>query len=317
MAYWRKFTFLCGILIGTSVFASDKSIATLLPEPQKLSSHVYAWIGPLGAPSKKNLGYRMNMAFVVGNRTVAVLDTGYTEAMGEAMISRIRKITSKPIKYAINTNSRPHRMMGNPAFRRAGATIIAHKLSAAAMDKNAASFASQIESVLELTRGSVKHPKPPDKLITRDEIIDLGGVKLIIENFGPAHTAAQLVVSIPSDNIVYAGDLLFGQRLLAIIPEGNIASWRKGYERLKQFRNATFIPGHGSPGPLSDFELATAEYLAVLYNGMRKAVDSGIDLQQAIEQLDQSKFSKLANYDALAGRNASRAYLELETAAFE
>ena len=122
---WINFIIL-GIAIVTPVFASEKIENTILPPPQKLTEHVYAWIGPLGGPSKKNQGYRMNMVFVVGNDAIAVLETGYTEAMGKAMLAHIRAVSDKSVKYAVNTNSQPDRFMGNPAFRRAGASIIAH-----------------------------------------------------------------------------------------------------------------------------------------------------------------------------------------------
>ena len=49
----------------------------------------------------------------------------------------------------------------------------------------------------------------------------------------------------------------------------------------------------------------------------QKMVEAGTDIQDAINSLDQSKFSKLENFEDLAGRNASWTYLEREKAAFE
>jgi len=305
------------IVFNPGVSVADSLVKNILPEPTKLSDHVYAWIGPLDGPSKENQGYRMNMAFVVGKETVAVLETGYTEAMGEAMLQHIRAVTDKPVKYAVNTNSQPDRFMGNPAFRRAGATIIAHKVSAERMAAQGANLAGSIEQILELPAGSIKVPQAPDRVITDKTKLDLGGVMVILDNFGPAHTPAQLVAEIPEDKMVYTGDMLYAQRLLAINTDGNIKSWLAAFDRLKQFGNATFIPGHGQPGKLSDFDFPTRQYLDLLFSHMSKAVDEGTGLQDAIDSLDQSRFSKLANFDDLAGRNASRAYLEREAAAFE
>ena len=70
-------------------------------------------------------------------------------------------------------------------------------------------------------------------------------------------------------------------------------------------------------GPLKDFDFPTRQYLTLLLTHMDKMVDEGVDAQDAIDRLDQSRFSKLANFDQLAGRNASWAYLEREAAAFE
>ena len=254
----------------------------ILPTPQKLSEHVYAWIGPLDGPSKENNGYRMNMAFVVGKKAVAVLDTGYTEAMGKEMLAHIAKITKAPVKYAVNTNSRPDRFMANPAFRAAGARIIAHELTAKNIAAQAGNFAANIERILELKNGTVKIPQAPDQIITDKIQLDLGGVSVTLENLGHAHTPAQLVAHIAADNMVYTSDLLYSNRLLAVIPDSNIASWINTYDKLKQYGNATFIPGHGKPGPLSSFDFTTRQYLSLLLNHMNKMVEEGVDVQDAI-----------------------------------
>jgi hypothetical protein len=45
---------------------------------------------------------------------------------------------------------------------------------------------------------------------------------------------------------------------------------------------------------------------------MQQALRDGVDLQTAIDTLDQSAFKHLQNWDALKGGNASRTYLEME-----
>jgi hypothetical protein len=83
-------------------------------------------------------------------------------------------------------------------------------------------------------------------------------------------------------------------------------------DKLKSFGNVTFVPGHGKPAPLSTFRFPTRDYLALLHAHMTEAVEQGKDQQDAIASLNQTRFSKLANYEDLAGRNASFAYLEAE-----
>jgi len=318
-------TIFTGLFALTLVASSGSSLASdggnILPAPKKISEHVYAWIGPLPGPGKENHGYRMNLVFVVGDKAVAVLDTGYTEAMANEMLAYIKKISDKPVKYAVNTNSQPHRFMGNPAFRHAGVEIIAHKDTAVRMNANGGNYAAGIERILELKENSVAIPQTPDRIINvkddKKTQLDLGGVTVVLKNFGPAHTPAQLVAHIPEDNIVYTGDILYGERLLAVQSVSNMQSWLAAFEKLKVFGEVTFIPGHGQPGPLTNFDFATRQYLDLLFTYMNKMVDEGMDVQDAIDKLDQSKFSKLANFEELAGRNASWAYLEREAAAFE
>ena len=79
------FLFITGLLVSPLTHAAKTNI---LPPPEKVSKHVYAWIGPLEGPSKTNHGYRMNLCAVVGNKAVAVIDSGYTENMAKQMLSQ-------------------------------------------------------------------------------------------------------------------------------------------------------------------------------------------------------------------------------------
>lgn len=313
-----KFLWLMLMMISIINFPTRvQSANTVLPPPKQLSEHVYAWIGPLPGPNKENQGYRMNLLFVIGKHAVAVVDTGYTEAMAEEMLAHIKRITEVPVKYAINSNSQPHRFMGNPVFKRAGITIIAHKKSAERMKNQVGNFSTAIENILELKPGSVTLPEQPDRIIESDIELDLGDLKIKLWDFGVAHTPTQLVVEVAKDKLVYTGDLLYSGRLLSVQSVSNVKHWIEAFDRLKQFKNVVFVPGHGQPGKLKDFDFSTRQYLTLLLNHMDKMVDEGIDLQEAIEKLDQSKFSKLANYKELAGRNANLTYVEREAASFE
>lgn len=302
------------LMVNPVQSAPGKSI---LPPPQKVSPHVYAWIGPYGGPSRENRGYRMNMAFVVGEKAVLVLDTGYTEAMAREMLKHIGAITKVPVKYAVNSNSQPHRYFGNEVFRQHGATLIAHADEAKRMAERGGDFSTGVERALGLPEGSVRAPNPPDKTITQDLRLDLGGVEVILRHFGAAHTPAPVIAHIPADKVVYAGDILYGGRLLAVVPGGNVKSWIEVFDALKTFGDATFIPGHGKPGKLNAFQFSTREYLSLLHTHMAKMVDEGVSIDDAIAQLDQSKFSKLENFSELAGRNASWVYLEREADSFK
>lgn len=298
-----------GIVVASLGLSANSAI---LPAPQRISEHVYAWIGPHGGPDKKNQGYRMNMAFVVGKNAVAVIETGYTEAMAKEMLQHIGKVTSAPVKYAISSNSQPDRTMGNEAFRGAGAQILMHAKEAERFAANAPQYANSIASTLGVSASSVTVPKAPDRLLTDATEIDLGGIKLLIKPFRASHTLASLVVHVPADKLIYAGDILYSGRLLAVLPDSSIKNWIAAFDELKSFGDVTVIPGHGKPGKLKAFEFPTRAYLVTLNEHMKKMVEGGIPLQEAVGRLNQKPFSKLENFEELAGRNANLAYLEQE-----
>jgi glyoxylase-like metal-dependent hydrolase (beta-lactamase superfamily II) len=259
----------------------------------------------------------MNLGFVVGDKAVVVIDSGYGKTMAETMLAQIHAVTDLPVKYVINTNSQPHRIMGNPAFRLAGAEVIAAADAVPRITSEGPAFAATVAETLGMSEGSVAVPAAPDRVIEQETTLDLGGIGLRLISVGQAHTAGSLVAVVEQDRVVFAGDVLYGGRLLAVLSQSRVESWISAFERLREFGNFKYVPGHGEPGQLVDFEQPTFRYLSTLKKYMDQAVDEGIDLQDAIGLLDQSPWRNLADFDALAGRNAHQAYLQSEAAAFE
>lgn len=301
-----------GLLLSNAAAADG-----ILPAPAQVSEHTWAWIGPYGPPTLENQGFRMNIGFVVGAEAVAVIDTGYGDPMAQAMLAHIAEVTGRPVRYAINTNSQPHRVLGNAVMKSAGAEIIAAAAAAPRIAGQGADLAAAAEGVLGIDSGSIQPPGSPDRLIEEPVTLDLGGVSLEVIPVGTAHTEGSLIVHVPADKVVFAGDVLYGGRLLAVLPVSHTGGWIDAFERLRDFGDARFVPGHGQVAPLSEFERPTLDYLTALKTHMDAAVEEGTGLQDAIEGLDQSAWQHLADFEALSGRNAHQTYLEREAAAFE
>lgn len=314
----KSITLLCMITVVMTfnAYAVDFSI---LPAPQKISTHTYAWLGPHGGPDKDNKGFRMNLAFVVGTDAVAVIESGYSDAMAKEMLRHIGKITKAPVRFVINTNSQPDRMMGNAIFRQQGAMVIASDAEVKRMQQRVSDYASFSERLLgkELGRATIPD-KFADRLVENSLTLKLGGVSVKIDNHKIAgHTPEPLIVEVVEDRVVWAGDTLYSGRIPAVIPGSNVPQWLSLYEKLRGYKGATFIPGHGKPEKLDGFEKSTYAYLMLLHRHMKKALTDGRDMQDAIDSLDQSQFSYLENYKELAGRNASWAFTQMEAASFE
>ncbi|MBU1191209.1 MAG: MBL fold metallo-hydrolase [Gammaproteobacteria bacterium] len=292
--------------------------AHALPLPEQVSTHAWAWVGPYEAPSKANEGFRMNLGFIIGGEGVAVVDSGYSPAMANEMLQQIHAITTLPIRYVINTNSQPHRFMGNDVFRQEGASIIAATEAAERMHNEAAEFSATVTRVLELPE-PVAIPAAPDRLIGAGDSVSLdlgGGVSLGVEHYGRTHTRGSLIVRVTPDDTVYAGDILCSGRLLSILPDGNVAEWISSAERLRTLKAKLFVPGHGKPRPLADFEQPTYTYLNALLTHMNNAVDNGTDITEAINSFYADAWKQLAMFEELSGRNASLTYLEREAEGF-
>ncbi len=303
---------------AVAAFFAVAASAAILPPPQKISEHAWAWIGPYEGPNLANQGYRMNLGFVVGTQGVAVIDTGHTPEMAQEMLGHIRKLTPLPLRVAINTNSQPHRFMGNEVFRKAGARIVAGQEAAMRMSQDGGMFVAGVEQMFQRPVGSVKLPGPPDRLIPTggSERIDLGGVSIDIRDYGRAHTRGSLIVAVEPDRTVFAGDILYSGRLPAVLPDSGLVGWIAAFDRLRTLDARVFVPGHGQPRPLAAFEHSTYAYLTALRRHMTQQLKEGADLGAATASFDASAWRGLANFEELAGRNASNAFVELEADAF-
>ena len=142
-------------------------------------------------------------------------------------------------------------------------------------------------------------------------------VSLKVIPVGTAHTAGSVVVEVVEDKVIYAGDVLYGGRLPAVLSVSRVDGWIAAFDGLRGFGDILFVPSHGIPGMLTEFEDSTYRYLSTLMSQIDKAVEQNMDLQEAIRSLDQPAWQHLADFDALKGRNAHQVYLEPEAVAFE
>ena len=307
------------VLAWFAMFTQASQAAGWLPQPEHISPHVWAWIGPLEGPSQANRGYRMNLGFIQGKTAIAVIDSGYSPDMAHEMLRRIREITPLPVHYVINTNSQPHRFMGNDVFRAAGAEIIASREAAARMASDGAGFAETITQTLALNSGSISPPQAPDRLLDSGQsiLLDLGGgVNVKVSHWGRAHTRGSMVAEVIPDQTAFAGDILYSGRLLSVLPDSHVTQWIAAYDQLRSLPAQRFVPGHGLAAPLTAFEHSTYRYLTALKSHMEQAVKNSTGPSDAIKRFDASAWQTLTLFDELAGRNASLAYLEAETEGF-
>ena len=101
-------------LVLLSLLGVGASYADVLPAPRQLSPHAWAWIGPYEGPSKANRGFRMNLGFVVGEEAVAVIDSGYSPDMAEAM-QQISNATIMAVDHSkFSTTSMPDSLFSVP-----------------------------------------------------------------------------------------------------------------------------------------------------------------------------------------------------------
>jgi glyoxylase-like metal-dependent hydrolase (beta-lactamase superfamily II) len=87
------------------------------------------------------------------------------------------------------------------------------------------------------------HPIDPAKLPMK---VDLGGVTAVIESY-PGHSGTDVIVRVPEQNVVYAGDLLFsGTYPVCFDAQATVSGWRQTLKTFASWdKDTVFVPGHG------------------------------------------------------------------------
>jgi len=269
----------------------------------KVSDGVYALVGELNQRSPENLGLNLTTGFIVTDQGVIVIDTGGSWLGAQAIHNAIRKVTDKPIKWVINTGGQDHRWLGNGYFVEQGATIIAAEAGKKDM---IARTAQQVDMASRWLKDKFEgtHPVYPGQTFEKRYVMPVKDMRIELIYTGGAHTKGDIFVWLPERAIVFTGDAVFSQRLLGIQP-GLGLQWIKSLEYMRDtLKPRIVVPGHGMVTDLDTALHDSYDYLVLLRDYASKKIEEGaFDPVEAINGLDQSRFSYLKQYDQITFRN--------------
>lgn len=291
------------------IAASSQAVEVKL---QHVRDDIYVHVGDRGARSLENEGLNANIGLVVTSAGAVLIDSGATFQSARQIHDAIRRLTTQPVRWVVNTGGQDHRWLGNGYFKTQGAEIIAHGNARADMVNRGNDHLQSLRSTLgDKVDGTV--PTIPARWLTgNDERVELGGVTFEFKYRGGAHTPGDIVVWLPRQNVLFTGDVVYVDRMLGVIPVSNTKHWLETFAVVEQLDPKTVVPGHGGVTTVATAKADTQAYLQALRAHMKKAVDDGVDVSDAIRTFDGKPFARLLNSAELMPGNASRTYLELE-----
>ena len=192
-----------------------------------------------------------NNGWIVFDEYVLVIDANYPSGAIIAL-PKVRETTDKPVRFVFDTHHHADHAYGNKVWADAGATIVS---SVGAMEE-----LKRVETGRfgrepgRWEKSAAKRPdvagtklQPPSVLFPRDLFFDDGQRRVELRWLGVAHTQGDAVAWLPSEKILFTGDLCVNgpQNNVA---DGNIGEWIKTLERLKQLGAEKVCPGHGPMG---------------------------------------------------------------------
>lgn len=300
-------------VVALSLFSQLAAAAMPAPKVQKINDRVYALLGPMEFPNKANQGYMVNSTAIIGEHGVILVDTGFTDEVGKHLAKAVAKLTSKPVTHIINTHHHGDHTLGNIAFP--NAEVISSEKCREELEKTGAEWIQTVE-----TMTGMQFPNTRPVLATTtyrentrvDTTID--GVRMILWTPFGSHTDGDMLVYLPDDRVLIAGDVAVN-KITPVFRDAHVKAWVGTLEQALKLDFKTVVPGHG---PLMGRpELAKLhQMMGTLYARVEAGYKNGLTDSEIRKTLDLKDWKKLAQFEESMGGNINRTYLEVEAANF-
>ncbi|HEY0547936.1 MAG TPA: MBL fold metallo-hydrolase [Pyrinomonadaceae bacterium] len=317
-------------------------------EMVKVAEGVYAAV----RTEPPGLTVNANSVFIINEDDVVVVDTTLTPGTAKEELAALRKLTTKPVRYVINTHWHDDHIMGNQVYREAfpGADFIAHAntreyLPTTGLDnrKQAMSeqgypgFIAALKQSLVENKSIAGRPMDEEERATYASDMQIAerymrenpGVQIVLPTItlqdrltlyrgsrtidilylGRGHTSGDLVVSLPKEGIVIAGDLVIWPVPYVGTPQSHPGDWSATLEKLLALHPSVIIPGHG-PVLRDD---AYVKLMARLFASIKEQVEAAVARGEGLEQVRKSvkldEFQKLFAGESHMRNDIFRAYV--------
>jgi len=271
---------------------------------------VYVHFGKTALMTAENEGDIANIGIIVGQDFVAVIDTGGSVREGCRFLAAIQAITSKPIRYVINSHAHPDHVFGNAAFAALGATFVGHANLPRALALRGPLYLDAFRRTMGPRLIDEVELIAPTLTVERDMRLDLGRRALTLKAWRTAHSDSDLTVLDEATGTLFAGDLVFVRHVPVL--DGSIRGWLAALDELAGIRARRVVPGHG---PLAEWPGALADerrYLQRLARDTRALIAQGIPLAAAVQAAGATEKLQWQLFEEYNTRNATAAYAELE-----
>jgi glyoxylase-like metal-dependent hydrolase (beta-lactamase superfamily II) len=255
-------------------FASQGDLTDKKASFVRLSPNAYAFTAE-GDP---------NSGVIIGDDGVIVIDTQATPVMAKEVIRRIRRVTAKPIKYVVLTHYHAVRVLGAAAYK-PEAIIASEATLGMIRERGREDMASEIGRFPRLFRGAGSIPGLTwPTIVFKDELrLMLGKLEVRIIHAGRGHTAGDTIVWIPSQKVLFSGDLVEYEAGI-YAGDAHLADWPKTLGTLRALEPAKLVPGRGpaltTPRECEKAIRYTQAFVTAPLDTARRGVGAGKSLQQ-------------------------------------
>ncbi len=252
------------LTLGALAFLSKSTLASFLQDP---SYKIKMITDNMGVFSEKG----GTILFMLGKKGIIVVDAQFPDT-AQHCIDEIKKKSSKPFQFLINTHHHGDHTAGNIAFKGLVKNVVAHQNSL----KNQEAVAIKNKKEAQQLYPDITF----DKVWTRK----LKNERLTLHYFGRGHTNGDSFVHFKKANVVHVGDLVFNRRHPFVDKSAgaNMGEWISILtEATSKFKeDTTYVCGHAADG--FDILINKADvllfrdYLSNVLKFTKESIDAGM-----------------------------------------
>jgi glyoxylase-like metal-dependent hydrolase (beta-lactamase superfamily II) len=276
-------------------------------QPKEVNSNIFCFFGLPEVMDKRNNGNMSNSCFVNMGTSYLVIDSGPTFQYATQAYTAMKKIKNLPVSYVINTHVHDDHWLGNCFYKTQHAKII----GSIAFKELPKLDETRMQRRISLQAYKQTTQVFPTIFVDKEKTITIDGKKIDIKSVNhKAHTNSDLFVYIPSKKVLFAGDLVFNERLPSL-RDGNINGWLQALREIKRMNVKYIIGGHGDIVGKNAVDF-TYNYLSELHAKVKKLLDAGVEIGDVVNTVVMPKYKNIPFYDSIHRQNVEHVYRTLE-----
>jgi len=249
------------------------------PQIRKIKDGIYVYVG-------KNLN--SNAGIVLTQEGVVLIDSGHNPTDSRDILAAVKKLTSLPIRFLIDTEPHPDHTTGH-FVHSPPAVIIGHEGAAESMRgrerdtpgriQKLAGVSPEIGAALQGYRFVPPHIEYRQKMT-----LNVGERTLELYYLKNVHSEADTAIWLPNERVVFAAASVGVKRFSNLRPFVKISDTLEAIKMMKALNPEVVVPGHGDPGSvkiLDDME----KYYNLLLERVGAMVKAGKSLEDIKKEL--------------------------------
>jgi cyclase len=293
----------------------------------KIADGVWAAVA---APAYK---VNCNTAIIENDDGLMVVDTHSKPSAAKVIVERLRQMSSKPVRYVVNTHFHWDHWHGNEVYPQAypHAEIVTNAITREAMVRKGLKRIQdhvrqvpaeihKLEADVAAARGDARTKLENDLRLARAYLEEVKALKpalptmafeqtmklyrrdreIQLLHLGRAHTEGDVFVYLPKEKVVITGDAMIGWT--PYMGDGYPEDWAGTLDRLAALDFTQIIMGHGDPCGRDWLEVFRA-YVHDMVEAVRREVAAGATLDEVKQRVPtalagtyEKPFSKYGDY---------------------